>query len=115
MRPAHSPASGPVASPLTSALASNFKARLMLDPERHRPCYEAHLRCLVMKRARLLLIRAGRELHVRPQGDAFELTGAVGLFNHDAGGVVAVFLHNDSRICTKMQIPELMARGERCK
>jgi hypothetical protein len=68
-----------------------------------------------MKRARFLLVRARRKLHARPQGDAFELTGTVGLLDHDAGGVVAVFLDDDSRIRTKMQIPKLMTRGERCK
>jgi hypothetical protein len=68
----------------------------MIDAERPGPGYEAHLRRLVMKRARFLLVRARRKLRARPQGDAFELTGAVGLSNRDARGVVAVFLDNDS-------------------
>jgi hypothetical protein len=36
-----------------------------------------------MKRARYLFVRARRKLRARPQGDAFELTGTVGLLNHD--------------------------------
>jgi hypothetical protein len=55
-----------------------------------------------MKRPCDPLVRAGRKLRARPQGDAFELTGTVGLLNHDPGGVVAVFLDNDSCIRAKM-------------
>src|SRR4029453_2463517 len=87
---------------LASALVSNLKARLVVDAERHGPRYEAHLRCLVMKRTRGLLVRARRKLHVRPQGHAFELTGTVGLLNHDSGGVVAIFLDDDSCLRTKV-------------
>jgi len=67
-----------------------------------------------MKRTRDFFVRARRKLRVRPQGNAFDLTGTIWLLNHNPGGVVAVFLDNNSCIRTKMQIPELMARGERC-
>ena len=51
---------------LASALASNLEARLVVDAERHGPRYEAHLRCLVMKRTRGLFVRARRKLHAWP-------------------------------------------------
>jgi hypothetical protein len=48
------------------------------------------------------------------QSDAFKLASTVGVLNHYAGSLVAVFLDNDSGIRTEVQIPKLMAGGECC-
>ncbi len=66
-----------------------------------------------MQAARDVLIRASRELGVRPQRDAFELPSAVRLLNLHAGGVVAVCYDHDTGVGAKVQVPELMTGGKR--
>jgi hypothetical protein len=60
-----------------------------------------------------VLIRAGRELRVRPQRDAFELPSAVRLLDLHAGGIVSVCYNDDASVSAKVQVPELMTGGER--
>jgi hypothetical protein len=62
--------------------------------------------------ARDVLIRAGRELGVRPQRDAFELPSAVRLLDLHAEGVVAVCYDHDTGVGAKVQVPELMTGGK---
>ena len=66
-----------------------------------------------MQAARDVLIRASRELGVRPQRDAFELPSAVRLLNLHTGGVVAVRYDHDTGVGAKVQVPELMTGGKR--
>ena len=85
----------------------------MLYPERHRARDKAFLGGGIVQAARNVLIRAGRELGVRPQRDAFELPSAVCLLDFHAGGVVAVCYDHDTGVGAKVQVPELMTSGKR--
>jgi hypothetical protein len=67
-----------------------------------------------MQLTRDLLVRAWRELRMGMQRDAFKLASTVWLLDHYAGNLVAVFLDDDSCIRIEVEIPELMAHGERC-
>jgi len=67
-------------------LRRNLERRFVLYSERHRARDKAFLGGGIMQATRAVLIRAGRELGVRPQRDAFELTGAVRLLDLHAGG-----------------------------
>ena len=66
-----------------------------------------------MQTARDVLVRADRELGMRPQCDAFELPGAVRLLDLHAGSVVAVCHDHDTGVGAKVQIPELMTGRKR--
>ena len=85
----------------------------MLYLERHRARDEAFLRGGIVQAARNVLIRAGRDLDVWAQRDAFELPSAVRLLDLHARGVVAVCYDHDTGVGAKMQVPELMAGGKR--
>src|SRR6516164_2964444 len=85
----------------------------MLHLERHRTRDKAFLSGGIVQATRDVLIRAGRELGVRAQRDAFELPSAVGLLDLHAGGVVAVCYDHDSGVGAKVQVPELMTGGKR--
>ena len=85
----------------------------MLYLERHRARDKAFLGGGIVQAARDVLIRAGRELGVRPQRDAFELPSAVRLPDLHAGGVVAVCYDHDTGVGAKVQVPELMTGGKR--
>jgi hypothetical protein len=81
--------------------------------ERHRARDKAFLGGRIVQTAGDVLIRASRELGVRPQRDALELAGAVRLLDLHAGGVVAVCHDHDASVGAKVQIPELMTGGKR--
>jgi len=85
----------------------------VLYQERYRASDEAFVGGGIVQAAGKVLIRAGRELRVWPQRDAFELPRAVRLLDLHAGGVVAVGHDDDASIGAKVQVPELMTGGER--
>jgi hypothetical protein len=91
----------------------NLDRRFVLYPERHRARDKAFLGSGIVPATRDVLIRAGRELDVRPQRDAFELPSAVRLLDLHAGSVVAVCHDHDTGVGAKMQVPELMTGGKR--
>src|SRR5215467_12228132 len=86
----------------------NLEGRFVLYLERHRARDKAFLGGGIVQAARDALIRAGRELGVRPQRDAFELPSAVRLLDLHAGGVVAVCHDDDVCVSAKVQVPELV-------
>jgi hypothetical protein len=75
--------------------------------ERHRARDKAFLGGCIVQAARDVLIRAGRELGVRPQRDAFELPSAVRLLDLHAGGVVAVCYDHDTGVGADAGLTEL--------
>src|SRR5215472_8487555 len=91
----------------------NLKGRFVPYLERHRARDKAFVGGRIVQAARDLLIRTGRELGVRSQRDAFELSGAVSLLDLYAGGVVAVSYDHDTSVGAQVQVPELMTGGER--
>jgi len=86
----------------------NLEGRFVLYLERHRARDKAFIGGDIVQAASDVLIRAGRELRVRPQRDAFELPSAVRLLDLHAGGVVAVCHDDDVSVSAKVQVPELM-------
>src|SRR5262249_40396997 len=91
----------------------NLEGGFVLYLERHRARDKAFLRGGIVQAARDVLIRAGSELGVRPQRDAFELSGAVRPLDLHAESVIAVCHNHDSGVGAKVQIPELMTGGKR--
>jgi len=91
----------------------NLEGRFVLYLERHRARDKAFLGGGIVQAARDVLIRAGRELGVRPQRDAFELPSAVRLLDLHAGGAVAICYDHDTGVGAKVQVPELMTGGKR--
>src|SRR5215469_4323003 len=91
----------------------NLEGGFVLYLERHRARDKAFLGGCIVQMARDVLIRAGPELGVRPQRDAFELPGTVRPLDLYAGGVVAVCHDHDPGVGAKVQIPELMTGGKR--
>src|SRR5260370_5435047 len=89
------------------------EGRFVLYLERHRARDKAFLGGGIVQAARDVLIRAGRELGVRPQRDAFELPSAGRLLDLHAGGAVAICYYHDTGVGAKVQVPELMAGGKR--
>jgi hypothetical protein len=83
---------------------------VVLYLERNRARDKAFLRGGIVQAARNVLIRAGRELDVRAQSDAFELPSAVRLLDLHAGGVVAVCYDHDTGVDAKMQSSNRMVR-----
>ena len=90
----------------------NLEGRFVLYLERYRARDKAFLGGIVQA-ARDVLIRASRELGVRPQRDTFELPSTVRLLDLHAGGVVAVRYDHDTGVGAKVQVPELVAGGKR--
>ena len=91
----------------------NLKGRFVFYLERHRARDKALLGGGIVQAACDVHIRAGRELGVGPQRDAFELPSAVRLLDLHTGGVVAICYDHDSGVSAKVQVPELMTGGKR--
>ena len=91
----------------------NLEGGFVLHLERHRARDKAFLGGGIVQMARDVLIRAGPELGVRPQRDAFELPSAVRLLDLHARSVVAICYDHDTGIGAKVQVPELMTGGKR--
>jgi hypothetical protein len=91
----------------------NLEDRFVVYFERHRARDKAFLGSGIGEAARDVLIRAGRELGVGPQRDAFELPSAARPLDLHAGRVVAVCYDHDTGVSAKVQVPELMTSGKR--
>src|SRR6516162_1948892 len=91
----------------------NLEGRFMLYLERYRARDKAFSGSGVVQAARDVLVRAGRELRVRPQRDAFQLPSAVRALYLHARGVVAVCYDDDASVSAKVEVPELMTGGKR--
>ena len=85
----------------------------MLYLERYRARDKAFSGSGVVQAARDVLVRAGRELRVRPQRDALEFPSAALLLDLYAGGVITLSHDDDASVSAKVQVPELMTGGER--
>jgi hypothetical protein len=91
----------------------DLESRFVLYLERHRARDKAFICGGIVQAASNVLVRADRELRVRPQRDTFELTSAIRLLDLYAGGVVAVCHDNDASVSAKVQVPKLMTSGKR--
>src|ERR1700733_6499372 len=89
------------------------KHRFALHRKVHRTSDETLRVSLMVQHSCLGLIATRRQPHLRPQNHFNKLTPAVARLLHHSGGLIHISLDHDSRVRAKMEIPELVAGGER--